>query len=296
MFKPSQSAVSRQSWLIFVLLSIIWGSSFILIKKGLLALSYWQVGSLRILLSAITLLPFVYITRKNITRKNILPIIGVGVFGSGIPPFLFAIAQTQIDSALAGMLNTLNPLFTFIFGVFIFKALFQWNKLTGVLIGLVGALLIIAAEPSGDTTGNNLYGIFIILGTICYAISINIIQNYLKNTSPLTITTWSFFMMSLFALVIFLWSNPVETFTNEPQIVPSFMAIVILSVVCTAIANLMFFKMTQETNALFASTITYTIPIVALFWGMVDGEQFQIVYILGMVLILLGVYITGKQQ
>ena len=295
MSQQKGSTVSRQSWFIFVLLSVIWGSSFILIKKGLIALSYWQVGSLRILISAMALLPFVYVTRNNITRKNILPIIGVGVFGSGIPPFLFAIAQTEIDSALAGMLNTLNPLFTFIFGILIFKALFQWNKLIGVLIGLTGALLIISAEPTGGTTGNNLYGIFIILGTMCYAISINIIHTYLKNTSPLTITAWSFFVMSLFALIIFLLSHPAETFANEPYIKQSFMAILILSVVCTAIANLMFFKMTQQTNALFASTITYTIPIVALFWGVVDGEQFQLVYILGMVLILLGVYITGKQ-
>jgi len=295
MSEQEGSMVSRQSWLIFVLLSLIWGSSFILIKKGLVALNYMQVGSLRILLSAIALLPFIYMTRKNINRQNLLPILGVGVFGSGIPPFLFAIAQTQIDSALAGMLNTLNPLFTFVLGLLFFKAFFQWNKLIGVLIGLVGAVLIISAEPSNAETGNNLYGIFIIIGTMCYAISVNIIHTYLKTTSPLTITAWSFFCMSLFALVIFLLSNPVETFSTEPLIVQSFIAILILSVLCTAIANLLFFRMTQQTNALFASTITYTIPIVALFWGLIDGEQFQLVYILGMLLILLGVYITGKK-
>jgi len=295
MSERGEHMVSRQSWLIFALLSFIWGSSFILIKKGLLALNYMQVGSLRILLSAIALSPFVYITRKNITRQNLLPILGVGVFGSGIPPFLFAIAQTQIDSALAGMLNTLNPLFTFVLGVLIFKALFQWDKLIGVLIGLVGALLIILAEPTNPETGNNLYGVFIILGTMCYALSVNIIHTYLKTTSPLTITAWSFFYMSLFALVIFLMSKPIETFSSEPLIVQSFVSILILSVLCTAIANLLFFKMTQQTNALFASTITYTIPIVALFWGIIDGEQFQVVYVLGMLLILLGVYITSKK-
>jgi len=194
MLKSTSSVVSRQNWLIFILLSVIWGSSFILIKKGLLALSYWQLGSLRILLSTVALLPFVYITRNNINRKNILPInrknilpiIGVGIFGSGIPPFLFAIAQTQIDSALAGMLNALNPLFTFIFGVFIFSTMFRLNKLIGVLIGLAGALLIVVAEPTSAKTANNLYGIFVIIGTMCYAVSVNIIYRYLKNTSPLT--------------------------------------------------------------------------------------------------------------
>lgn len=294
MFKSTGSVVSRQSWLIFILLSIIWGSSFILIKKGLVALSYWQVGSLRILLSAVALLPFVFFTRKNINRTNIFPIIGVGIFGSGIPPFLFAIAQTQIDSALAGMLNTLNPLFTFIFGVFFFSAVFRLNKLIGVLIGLAGALLIIATDSASAKAGNNLYGIFIILGTMCYALSVNIIYRYLKNTSPLTITAWSFFIMSGFAFIIFLLSNPIATFRNEPLIISSFISVLILSVVCTAIANLMFFKMTQETNALFASTITYTIPIVALFWGLIDGEQFQLAYFAGMILILVGVYVTGR--
>jgi len=286
--------VSRQSWLIFILLSLVWGSSFILIKKSLLAFNYIQVGSLRILLSAIALLPFVYLTKNNINKKNILPIGGVGLFGSGIPPFLFAIAQTKIDSALAGMLNTLTPLFTFIFGVLIFKALFNRNKLVGVFIGLAGAMLIVSANTIQGNGSSNLYGMYIILGTMCYAPSVNIIHTYLKDTSPLTITAWSFFLVSVFALIPFLLSNPVHTFTTEPLIVTSIISVLILSVLCTAVANILFFRMTQQTSALFASTITYTIPIVALFWGIADQEQFYLIYVPGMLFILIGVFITGK--
>lgn len=296
MSPTGNKTIQKQSWYIFILLSFIWGSSFILIKKGLIAFDYFQVGALRILISAIALTPLVYLTRKSINKNNFWPILGVGIFGSGIPPFLFALAQSKIDSGLAGMLNTITPLFAFILGVLIFKAAFSWNKLLGVLIGLLGAGLIIATGNKLTGEGNNLYGMFIILGAMCYATSVNIIEKYLKTTNPATITAWSFFMMSGFALVIFLCTHPIETFKTEEAILQSLVALIVLSVVCTAFANLLFFRMTQQTDALFASTITYTIPIVALFWGVVDGEQFHFVYILGMILILTGVFITSKKS
>jgi len=291
----AQQQISKQNWLIFFMLTLLWGSSFILIKKSLVAFSPIQSGSFRIFLSALVILPITISTFKNLNRKNILPIFGVGFFGSGIPPFLFAFGQSKIDSAMAGMLNTLTPISAFLLGVLFFGLQFRWSKLLGVLIGFIGASIIITANNKGAIGGANIYGLFIIAATICYATSVNIIGRYLKDTSPATIAAWSFSLVWLFPTIVLLMHNPLPVFQTHPHAIPSFLALLILSIFGTVMANLLFFKMTQQTNPIFASSITYTLPIVALFWGIFDGEPFYIWYILGMFLILLGVFITSKK-
>jgi len=288
--------VGVQNWILLGVLSLIWGSSFILMKRGLLAFDFIQVGSLRVLLSTLVVLPIAWFKKNEITKKNILPIFGVGLLGSGIPPFLYALALTEIGGALAGILNTLTPLFTFLIGVVIFGSLFKVQKLIGVMIGLAGALVILIIGSQLQSDGNPVYGIFAILSTVCYAFSINIIQKYLKTTNPITITAYSFVLISLPTLILFLFTNPIKTFTHQEEIVTAFSAVFILAVVGTVLANLLFFKMTQQTNALFASTVTYTIPIVALFWGLFDNELLNYAHFLGMALILIGVFITSRSK
>jgi len=290
-----QQQISKQSWLIFWLLTLIWGSSFILIKKSLIAFTPIQSGAFRIFISALALIPITISTYKNLNKKNILPILGVGLFGSGIPPFLFAFGQSKIDSAMAGMLNTLTPIAAFVLGLLFFGLQFRWLKLLGVIIGFAGAVVIIMANNSGAVGGANIYGLFIIAASICYGTSVNIISRYLKNTSPATITAWSFTLVSLLPIVALFVQSPFMVFQTHPQAIPSFLALLVLSIIGTVAANLMFYKMTQQTNPIFASSITYTIPVVASFWGVFDGEPFYFWYILGMLLILLGVFITSKK-
>jgi len=288
--------VSTQNWILLGILSLIWGSSFILMKRGLLAFDFIQVGALRVLISAIVVAPLAWIKRKDVNRKNLLPIFGVGLLGSGFPPFLYALALTEIGGAMAGILNTLVPLFTFIFGVFIFGTMFQFQKLIGVIVGLVGALVILVIGSQLPSEGNPVFGVFAILSTICYAFSVNIIQKYLKETHPISITAYSFVLIGLPALAIFLLTNPIETFYTESAIITAFSAVILLAVLGTVVANLLFFKMTQQTSALFASTVTYTIPIVALLWGLFDNEKLNYIHFIGMALILLGVFITSKSK
>jgi len=290
-----QLHISKQSWLIFWSLTLIWGSSFILIKKSLVAFTPIQSGAFRIFISALALIPITISTYKNLHKKNILPILGVGIFGSGIPPFLFAIGQSKIDSAMAGMLNTLTPIAAFVLGILFFGLQFRWFKLLGVIIGFIGALIIIIANNQGVLDGAHIYGLFIIVATVCYGTSVNIISKYLKDTSPATITAWSFTLVCLFPIIALCIQNPLPVFQTHPQVISSFLALLVLSIFGTVVANLMFYKMTQETNPIFASSITYTLPIVALFWGVFDGESFYFWYVLGMLLILVGVFITSKR-
>ena len=286
--------IGLQSWLLLGVLSIIWGSSFILIKKGLIAFNYWQVGALRILLSALIAIPFSFSNWKHVNSKNWLPILGTGIFGSGIPPFLFALAQTQISSSMASMLNVLTPLFTFLLGVIVFGVAFQKNKLFGVFIGLLGAFLILAFGKSDTQNGINIYGLLVVAATLCYGMSVNIIKKYLNETPSLAITAFSFLFICIPASILFFFINPIETYKTQTYFWQSLGFIAILAFVGTAFANFLFFKLTQKTSAVFASTVTYTIPIVALFWGVLDGENVQLIHIAGMILILIGVWITGK--
>lgn len=290
-----QQQISKQSWLIFWSLTLIWGSSFILIKKSLIAFTPIQSGAFRIFIATLALIPITISTYKNLNKKNILPILGVGLFGSGIPPFLFSMGQSKIDSAMAGMLNTLTPIAAFVLGVFFFGLQFRWFKLLGVVIGFVGAIIIIVANNQGAIGGANIYGLFIIAASVCYGTSVNIISRYLKDTSPATITAWSFTLVCIFPIIALSIQNPIPVFQTHPQALPCFLALLALAIFGTVLANLMFYKMTQQTNPIFASSITYTLPIVALFWGVFDGEPFYFWYILGMLLILLGVFITSKK-
>jgi len=239
----TKQKVDAKAWLLLIALSIIWGSSFILIKKGLIAFNFMQVGALRILLSALVVAPFAY---------------------------------------------------SYVAGFLIYKTAFNKNKFIGVLIGLAGAFVIIILGNDPMQSQNSYYAFYIVLASFCYANSVNIIKKYLNTTNPIAITSYSFLFIALPALIIFLFTNPVQTFETEPQVWMSLGALVLLSFIGTAFANYLFFNLTQKTSAIFASSVTYLIPIVALFWGIYDGEVVNLTQLTGMLLILVGVWVTSR--
>ena len=293
-------AVSWQSWALLGLLSLIWGSSFILMKKGLLVYSDVEVACLRIFFTMSALLPFAFSYLNNkIHRKDLWPLLGVTIFGSGIPPFLFTKAQTQIDSALSGVLNSLTPLFAFLFGILFFGMVFHRQKLLGVLLGLCGSIILVLFVKSSTVSDNvnNWYGLFIILATMCYAMSVNIVKKYCQHISPITITIFSFSVLGPFAgLWLFLQSDFLHISQTVPQAPMALFYILILAVLGSAFSAILYFKLIQMTDALFASTTAYTIPLIALLWGMIDGEQIGTAYLVGMFFILAGIYLAGSSK
>ncbi len=272
--------------------SIIWGSSFILIKKGVAVYSPIQVAALRIVLSCLVLLPFAFRQLRFIKKENIGPILVIGWLGTAIPAFLFPLAQTQVDSALAAMVNTLVPLNTFVLGLLFFGTVFKWNKLIGVLIGLLGAFFLIFIS-SGEIS-INFYVLFIVLGGWFYATSTNTIKRYCQNIPPLALTLAAFLSSAPFAAILLFSTDFSHRFTQVEGGTTAFFYIVLLAVFGTALANVVFFYLTQRTNALFAASVTYLIPIVAMFWGILDGEVIAWNHLVGLGLSLLGVYIVSK--
>lgn len=281
-------------WFYLVTLALIWGSSFILIKKGLVGLTPMQLGSLRIIFAAIFLLLIGFKSLAKIPHVKWKYIALTATLGTFIPAFLFAVAQTQIDSTVSSILNSLTPLNTLIFGVFAFGLTFRRPQVFGVVIGLIGTFLLIINGAMHHPEQNYYYAILVLIASVCYAINVNLIKKYLSDLSPLSITTGNFLILLLPALVVLFFSDFFHVIHVE-SVQHSTVFILILGVVGTGIANIIFFKTIQISSPVFATSVTYLIPVVAFGWGLLDNEMLTPVQFLGAFIILFGVYLSAKK-
>ncbi|WP_368662521.1 DMT family transporter [Zobellia laminariae] len=257
----------NKKWLYLILLSLVWGSSFILIKKALIGLTPVQLGGLRIVFASLILFLFGFRSIRTLSIKDWKWVTWAGLLSSFFPPFLFALAQTQIDSGVTSILNSVVPLLTTLVGVLLFGALITKRQVGGVFIGLAGTIALVVAGMDFNPNQNYWYSIFILLSALAYALNINIIKKHLNHLSPLAVTTASFSVAFLPALALVFYSG----FFNEVQgnitMQSSLWYLLILAVVGTAIANIFFNKLIQLSSPVFAASVTYLIPLVAIFWG-----------------------------
>ena len=287
--------ISKQiKWGYLLLLSLIWGSSFILIKKGLVGLTAFQLGSLRIIFAALFLLVIGFRSLVKIPHHQWKYIALTSLFGTFIPAYLFAIAQTQIDSSISSILNSLTPLNTLLIGVLFFRLDFRRNQIFGVLIGLVGSALLIWNGAVHHPNQNYYYAFLVLIASICYATNVNLIKKYLSDLPPLSITTGNFLVL-LFPALAVLYSTDFFAMTYGEEVQESVLYILILGVLGTGIANIIFFKLIQISSPVFATSVTYLIPVVAFFWGMLDQELLTPVQLFGAFIVLVGVYLSARK-
>jgi drug/metabolite transporter (DMT)-like permease len=282
-------------WIYLVGLALIWGSSFILIKKGLIGLSALQVGSLRIIFAAIFLLLIGFRSLSKIPKEKWKFIAMTSMFGTFIPAFLFAIAQTEIDSSVTSILNSLTPLNTLVLGALVFGVGFERRQVWGVLIGLLGSLLLVFNGAMNHPNQNYYYAILVIIASICYAVNVNLIKKFLSDLSPVSITTGNFLVLLFPSLAILYFTGFSEVVQVE-KVQHAVVFIMILGVVGTGIANIVFFKLIQMSSPVFATSVTYLIPVVAFFWGLLDNEMLTSVQFIGAFIILIGVYLSAKKN
>ena len=296
MIKKLQASLSPQtkSWLVLIFLSLIWGTSYILIKKGLEVYTPYQLGLLRLGISALAFLPFLVRRFSQIDWSRWKPLLLVGITGTGLPSMLFPLAQTEISSSVAGILNSLTPLFTLILGIIIFGSSFVWSKLLGVLLGLVGAAMLILFGNEVGLEGNMWYGLLIVFATICYATSANTVGKQLRGMRSLMISAVAFGMVGIPALLGLFATDFTHRLLHYEGGWLALGYIVILALASTVFASIVFFRLVQITSPVFSSMVSYLVPVVALFWGLVDGEAITILHFLGMALILAGVYLSRK--
>ena len=281
-------------WLTLFLLAFIWGSSFILMKKGLVAYSHTQVAALRIGIASICLLPFAIKPLLKIEKRYWIYLFIAGFLGNGVPAFLFTKAQTEVASSLAGMLNSLTPIFTLIIALFVFKSQPKRNQIIGVVVGLLGAFSLIASNGISIENSNLLYSLYIVLATFFYGVSVNVIKIKLSTIKPITISAVAFLCVGPWTLIYLFTTDFVAITSNNPKAPVSLFYISLLAIFGTAIAMLVFNTLIKKTTSLFASSVTYLIPIVSILWGIIDGEPIHFIQIVSVLTILLGIYFTNK--
>lgn len=283
------------NWSLFLALSLIWGSSFILIDRGLQAYDAGQVAALRMSIAFLAMLPalfFFKIQWKTLPRKAVIV---VGLCGSGLPALLFAVAQTKIDHSLTGILNSLVPIWVVIIGLLVFGRRYKVVQYLGVFLGLVAAVGISYYASDGKLSGDWAYAGYVMLATICYAISVNTIKEYCAGVHPIVLSLLSLGLVAGPYLVYLFSTDFIHVLNHHPQGVQSLGYLSLLAIGGTALANILFFRLVQRTSALFSSMVTYMITAVSVFWGWLDGELITLYHILGVGIIFLGIWLTRKK-
>lgn len=282
------------NWSLFILLSIIWGSSFILMKEGMVKLSPYQVASIRILSAGLVLIPFALKAARAIPRNKVLLVLLSGLLGNFFPAFLFCIAETRLDSGLAGILNALTPFFVILIGMAFFQLKAGTIKIVGVIIGFIGLCLLVTVN--GHFGLQNLsYALFILLATVFYGLNVNLVGRYMKGIASINIASLAFVFLIIPSAII-LWATGYFSMPlGESSFLFSTLASFVLGVMGTAAASIMFYMLIKRAGNLFASMVTYGIPFVALFWGVLYGEVVTWMQVCCLGIILLGVYLVNRK-
>lgn len=286
----------QQKWLYLLLLSFVWGSSFILMKKALIDLTPVQVGALRMLIAGVFLLAFGFKSLKQIKRKHYKYIVYTALLGTFFPVFLFAFAVNGIDSSIASILNSLTPFNTFIFGVLAFGLKFKKEQLVGIVIGLVGTIVLIVKSADLNPNQNYWFTLLVVIASIGYALNVNLVKKHLSDVSALSIVTGNFLLLVIPAFIVLYFSDFFETIEFTEAKTSALGYVAVLAIFGTGIAKVFYNKMVHLASPIFASSVTYLIPIVAVFWGILDGEELSVVQLLAGFIILLGVYLLNRSK
>ena len=287
----------RLKWVFLFTLALLWGSSFILIKKGLSGVSPLELGALRTLFAGIFLVMIGFRSLRKVKGKIWYWLILSGLLGTFFPSILFSYAETEIDSAIASILNSTVPLQALVVGIIFFKGQFISNQFIGVLIGLLGSFLLIWIGSSLRPDQNYWFALLPIFASLMYAFNANIIKFKLKELSALSITTASFLLLIPTSLGVLI-ATDFFTFDNleKASTQTALWYILALALLGTTFAKIIFNRLVQLSNPVFSTSVTYLIPLVALFWGILDGEQFQLLQLLAGAVILLGVYLSNRKK
>lgn len=281
---------------LLIVLSLIWGTSFILIKQGLKVFAPDEVGALRVSAAALFLFPAAFLKIRELRKKHFAKLFLVGLLGIFIPAFLFAIAQTNMDSSIAGILNTLTPIFTMLMGAVLFGQRFKRIAVLGIVLGFGGTFLLMLSRSGGKVEGVNLYALLVVIACILYGANLNFIKFKIADIGALAITSVSLLLVGPMALIyLFGFTEFTEKFSTHEGAWIAFGYVVMLGMMSTAIATFLFNRLVKISTPLFASSVTYIMPVVAVMWGVLDGEHLYAGHYIGMVAIIGGVYLANRK-
>ena len=287
---------NNKKWFYLLILSLIWGSSFILIKKSLIGLGPFQVASLRMLFASVIIFIYSYKSLKSIPKKSWKWIIITAYVGTFFPVYCISLGQTEIESGLASIITTITPINTLIIGVIFFSLTFTKKQIIGLVIGLVGVILLLYEGSEINLNSNIYYSFFIFMTTVGYAASVNLIKTYLTKIPPEAVTAGIFITISPFALLVLLFTDFTSLNIEDSTVLNSIFFVFILALFGSAIAQTLFNKFVKLASPIFASAVTYTMPIVAIFWALIDGEVISMMQFFATAVILIGVFLVNKRK
>ena len=297
-------SIRTQAWLTLGALALVWGSSYFLIDRSLDALEAWQVGCLRIAITGLAFVPLALRYCRGLSAKQWMLLTAVGLFGTGLPSFLFPLAQRTLDSSLAAALSSLTPLMTALVAIVFFGMALRRERILGVVIGLAGALVLVAGRyglPGGDGESWPLTSIALAIGgTLCYATSSNLVKRYLSGVDALQVSAGAMLPLGVAgAAGLFMGGGlPIRAaqagVATQQELYVAYAAVLFLALIGTAVASWLFFRLVQLTDPVFASSVSYLVPIVALGWGLAADEEVNLVIASGLALVLGGVYLSKR--
>lgn len=286
-------------WAILLFLALVWGSSFILIKRGLDAFSAPQVGGMRLVVAGLCAIPLIWGQAHRVQKGAWKWIFVVGIVGNAIPAVLFPLAETRLNSASVGVLNVMSPIFVLIFGFLFFQFRFSVLQIIGVALGFGGVLmLILLGDQQVALSEHILYAGAAVLATVGYGLSTNIMKRYLQDVPSTLAPSFALFFMGIpYAIYLGFFADLQAPFIADSSLAWASLAyIVLLGAIGTALALVLFYKLVQISDPIIAASVTYLIPIVALFWGWIDGETLSALQYLGIAVILGGVYLVNRKK
>lgn len=281
---------------LLIILSLIWGTSFILMKRGLVVFSPDEVGALRVTAASLVLLPFAFSNLKALPKEQYWKPFLSGMLGIFIPAFLFATAQTRMESSIAGVMNALTPIFTLIIGIMVFQQKFKPLAAVGFLLSLAGTVVLILSRSGGNMGGVNYFALLVVIACICYGCNVNFLKFQLAGLSSMTITSLALlFIGPLAILYLFAFTDFTSNLSETPGAWAACGYIVLLGIMSTTVATLLFTRLIKISSPIYASSVTYIIPIVAVVWGVLDGEHLYSGHYIGMATIISGVYLANRK-
>lgn len=286
----------QNKWVLLITLAITWGSVFILIKKSLLVFDPYEIGAVRMVISGIVLVKFALPALRKMSKNTLFWVAVAGFFGNFFPTFLFPMAQTHVSSAMAGILNVLVPIFVLLFGFLFFGIKSRTIQVVGAVFGFLGAAMLVYFSGTTNEGTQFWYALLIVLATACFGLSALIVKYKLDHVPSLQLSSSAITLWMVPSFIALLFTNFFKGFESNSETWEAMGYLIILAIWSTAICGVLYYKLIQKASPIFASTVTYLSPAVAVFWGLVDGEKFTIWYLVGGVLILISIYLIREQN
>ncbi|SNV45146.1 Uncharacterized inner membrane transporter yiJE [Chryseobacterium taklimakanense] len=287
----------KEKWVLLVVLTLIWGSSFILIKKSLLHYNPYEVGSLRIAIASVLLMPLAIINIRKFPRKQLKYLLVAAACGNFIPMFLFPMAETEISSAVAGIINSVMPIFVIILGALFWNTKTTKQQIIGTVISFSGVcILTLGGGEAGELKIIPI--LLLLLATLLYAINSLTVKTKLGHVEPKALSAFVFgFVLFVPSLIALVFAGFFRDFSFSKDNFEGLVYVSMLSVFGTGLAMMLNYRLLSVSSALFSSTVTLLMPIVAIIWGIIDGEELSVMQFVGAAVIIAGlIFLRGKTQ